>query len=327
VPYPIQDIPLSQLKAYIDTYIVPNGQGLILGVEHNNVENALLKYILQSPLNWSKSQVVSFGGVFAINKPVTIFYSSVPTSVSWSDNIYNEFVIVNATNSVIPLASGTYYYDINFQQKTSIPAKTSLTLCKAESDLWFQVNGSTLGATGLQMIPQRIQFVVGDPNSYIGSINQSLVHFPAEGDTEFTIDVAGVKDSFSLAMLGVGELPRDVTDVGKSYGILYQSSSMKVNIYDKFYNKELYIIRFNTTAVASAYANVWTVYTATDEQSTTDPIPELEGATILFVAKSITPLKPSEYSFDPDTLEIQLLTPSPLQPDESLFINYATPIG
>lgn len=324
--YPQQDIPLNQLKAYIDTYIVPNGQGLILGIEHNNVENALLKYIIQSPLNWSKSQIVSTSGVFSITKPVTVFYGLVPSSVSWGDNIYNEFVIVNATNFPISLASGTFYYDINLQQKTSIPAKTSLTLCKAESNLWFQVNGNSLNATGLQRIPQRVQFIVGDDNSYIGTINKSLIHFPVDGDTEFTIDLAGVKDSFSLAMPGVGELPRDVTDRGKSYGILYQSGSMKANIYDKFYNQELYIARFDTTAVAPAYANTWTVYTATDEQSITDPIPELEGATVLFVAKSITPLKPSEYSFDPDTFRIQLFTPSPLEPEESLFINYATPV-
>lgn len=331
MPYPQQTFAtFEELMNYINTEWVTNGEGDITGVIGNNVVNGLLTFIRQSPLNWETIKVVATSGSVSVTRPLTLFYSLTPSSVSWTDNIYHEFVLINTTTSDIPLASGSFYYDISFLQKTTIPARTSVNISKAENGLWFQTNstGSNTNA-GLVRVPQRIQFIVGDPASYEGSVNQSLIELPVNGGTSMVINLACVSDSVALILASFGELPRSVTDRGKSYGVEYNSGNADINIYPSFVNGELYIVRFDTTTAVVSYTTNWTYYTATEETYVTGELPELNGGTILQIFKEILPLKPFNYSFDSGTNVITLDsgTVTPLQEGESLFINYTVPIS
>ena len=127
----------SALSNYINAHINTNGQGLIEGAEDNYVLQALLNFIIQSPINWQKVKQVTLGGVVTASRPVTVFFNAVPTSLAWPDNIYNQYIFINSTASSIPLASGYRYYDINRNQRTSIPAYTAVTIYKCENDLWI----------------------------------------------------------------------------------------------------------------------------------------------------------------------------------------------
>ena len=126
----------DELEDYVNTYIIPNGMQLIEGQEHNNVEIGLIDFIRKSPLNWETAKVESSGGAISASRPVNVFISTVPTSLTWADNVYNEFVFINTTAGDIPLLSGTYYYDINLQAVDFIPAKSIVNIAKASNSLW-----------------------------------------------------------------------------------------------------------------------------------------------------------------------------------------------
>ena len=135
MPYPTQTFPnFAALMAYINQYIITNGLGLIEGVEHNNVENGLLTFIEQSPLNWATAEIVSSGGNVVAPAPVTVFLTTTPTGLTWNDNIYNEYVFINMTSNNIPLSNSMVYYNTSGQAVNYIRANSSVDIFKASND-------------------------------------------------------------------------------------------------------------------------------------------------------------------------------------------------
>ncbi len=143
---------IDQWQTYIDTYIIANGNNDITGPENNEALNGAVQFVRESPLNWSKTDIHGSGGVFVLSKAMTVFITNTPTSISWVDNWYFEYYIVNATTSPIPLTSGTVYYNALLVPLTAIPANTVVHIAKSDNDLWIQVNNA--GGTGTSLPAQ-----------------------------------------------------------------------------------------------------------------------------------------------------------------------------
>lgn len=128
---------IQDLITYINQYIIPNGIGEITGEEHNNVENGLAAFIETSKLNYNKASLISSGGVVVLPSAFSVIMGPTPTSLSWLDNIYNEYYIINATGFDIPLAPTFVYYDTYLEQQTTVPARTVLHIVKATNNQWI----------------------------------------------------------------------------------------------------------------------------------------------------------------------------------------------
>lgn len=171
MPYPSTTFAnFDDLMNYINTYIVTNGMELIEGVEHNAVENGLLTFLRQSPLNWQTAKIESGGGVLTASRPITVFMTTTPTSFDWSDNIYNEYVFINTTLGDIPTI--TTYYDINLTATTVVPAKSVINICKASNGLWI-----------LKSLPSSGSGVVVPP--FVGVVGDGTAKDPVAGTSTF----------------------------------------------------------------------------------------------------------------------------------------------
>jgi hypothetical protein len=142
---------IQQLLNDINTRFVPNGMELITGDIGNSQLNGLANFIVTYTLNSGLAGISSSTGVIPLSKPVTLF-TVVPTSINWPDNIQNEYYIINATASNIPLTSGYSYIDQYQVAQTSIPARSSVHIAKATNGSWIQINN--LGGAGSSLPPQ-----------------------------------------------------------------------------------------------------------------------------------------------------------------------------
>lgn len=142
---------IQQLLNDINTRFIPNSMELITGDIGNSQLNGLANFIVEYTLNSGLAGISSSTGVIPLSNPVTIF-TVVPTSVNWPDNIQNEYYIVNATASDIPLTSGYSYIDQYQVAQTSIPARSSIHIAKATNGSWILVNN--LGGAGGSLPPQ-----------------------------------------------------------------------------------------------------------------------------------------------------------------------------
>lgn len=138
---------IADLLNYINTNIVPNGNNEITGEEHNAVENSLANFIVSYTLNSGLVGISSSNGVIPLSKPMTVF-TVVPTSINWPDNVQNEYYIINATASNIPLTAGYFYVDQYGTAQTIIPARTAIHIAKATNGSWIQVNNLGGGGSG-----------------------------------------------------------------------------------------------------------------------------------------------------------------------------------
>lgn len=191
MPYPGQTFPnFDALLNYINTEWISNGDGNITGVIGNNVVNGLLTFITQSPLNYQMAGIISTGGVVVTTKPVTVIKGVVPTSINWSDNIYNQNIIINATNSPIPLPSGVFYYNAALQPQSIIQAVSVVNIVKASNGLWIQTNqgGNAIikppiaGAVGGTGMPAAGSPTYTNPRLVgLGSLNGGNVEFSMAG--------------------------------------------------------------------------------------------------------------------------------------------------
>jgi hypothetical protein len=150
--FPVLTFPnFAALETYINTEWIPNGNQDITGEIGNNVENGLLTFIKQSSLNWAKASVVSGGGAVSPTAPVNIYTTTTPSSLTWTDNIYHEYIFINMTAAAIPITSPLVYYDMNGTPHSTIPANTSVNIVKATNDLWVAtsiISGSGGGGGG-----------------------------------------------------------------------------------------------------------------------------------------------------------------------------------
>jgi len=141
MPLPSQTFStIAELLTYINTYVIPNGNEEISGEIENNVENAVCNFIVSYTLNSGLAKIESSGGDIVLSKPITVIQTTVPDTLQWPDNVQNEFYIVNATGTNIPLAPGFTYYDQNLSARTTIPARFVVHIAKADNAQWIQVN-------------------------------------------------------------------------------------------------------------------------------------------------------------------------------------------
>lgn len=142
---------IQQLLNDINTRFVPNGAELITGDIGNSQLNGLANFIVTYTLNSGLVGISSSTGVIPLSKPMTVF-TVVPTSINWPDNIQNEYYIINATGSNIPLTATYSYIDQYQVAQTIIPARTAIHIAKATNGSWIQVNNT--GGGGGSLPPQ-----------------------------------------------------------------------------------------------------------------------------------------------------------------------------
>ena len=199
---------LDEWKTWIDTNIIPNGNEEIIGDDGNITENAAVKFIKQSPLNWQKASVVNTALAVIAPRPVVVFTGATPLSLTWNDNIYNEYVFVNMTASDIPLLGLLVYYKPDGTTSSVIPAQTAVNIFKSENDLWVQGGGSSTGGGGITQ-KQPLTFVVGTtPNA------------PTAGTTTWQLPAF----ANSWVTLTVNRVPADLIDTGDGSPYITKSS-------------------------------------------------------------------------------------------------------
>lgn len=171
MPYPVNTFPtFNDLLTYINTFWITNGMEEITGVIGNDVVNGLLTFVEKSPLNWNKAKIESTGGIVSVSRPISVFMTNTPTSLSWPDNIYNEYVFINTTANNIPLAAGFSYYDINLSPVTNVRAKSRLNIVKANNNLWIQRDGGAGDGTSGILPFDIAKKVDGQPGSPIAGL-------------------------------------------------------------------------------------------------------------------------------------------------------------
>lgn len=204
----------DQLRAYINTFIIPNGQGLILGIEHNNVENNLLTFAVQAPLNWQEAKIYSTYDAVNVERPVNVFQNNAPSSLTWGDNIYNEFEFINMTNTNIPFVSGKYFFDKDNNIITYIPSHQVLNIKKAENGFWIQANNFSSSAAAT-IAAQELNFIVGKGSPII--MNQ--------GDTTLTINNANILLNSVKVYIDGARIYPNATDQA-TFSIVYNTNSV-----------------------------------------------------------------------------------------------------
>jgi hypothetical protein len=185
---------IQDWQTWIDNNIVPNGNQDITGEDGNITENAAAQFIIQATVNWNLAKVHSTGGALVLSNGVTVVTGATPTSLSWGDNFYNEWYIVNLTPNILNLDSGIFYYNPTGSPQNAIPAQTSLHIAKSENGLWVQIGGAsaTGGGGGSQKEPAT--YIVGTtPNA------------PAQGATTWQLGIFA--NSYMLLFYGSTLLP------------------------------------------------------------------------------------------------------------------------
>jgi hypothetical protein len=135
---------LDDWMNWINDNIVPNGMELITGDDGNITENAAVKFIKQSPLNWQTARIESLGGVIVAQRPVNVFMTTVPTSLTWNDNIYNQYIFINTTLGDIPTV--ITYYDVSLASVNIIPARSIVNIIKASNNNWIVASVPSSGS-------------------------------------------------------------------------------------------------------------------------------------------------------------------------------------
>lgn len=229
---------LAELIAYIDQYIIPNAANQITGEQHNNVENGLAKFIRQAPRNWNKATIRNTAGLYSAQSEecILIFKPAATGTIELSDNNWNEWVIANQTISDKFITGAiTTYRKLDGQLTNYIPANTLISIAKGEDNNWYEIDNRPGGATSSTNF-NRIEFTIG--------ASPTLMQ---DGDTELILDIPGIKDdSLSVDLLGVGELPRTLTDQ-INYNVDYPEageSNVIITFNQGVQNLQTYIIRW-----------------------------------------------------------------------------------
>jgi len=205
---------IQQLLNDINTRFVPNGMELITGDIGNSQLNGLANFIVTYTLNSGLAGISSSTGVIPLSKPVTLF-TTVPTSINWPDNVQNEYYIINATASNIPLTSGYSYVDQYGVSQTVIPARTSIHIAKATNGSWILV--SNLGGAGSGLPPQtghEGEFLTtnGTSSSWFSPcLFITSADFEVDGVTYINTDIVNNK-----YLLFLNDLPRFVYSVDQN---------------------------------------------------------------------------------------------------------------
>jgi len=150
---------IDALEAAVNAEIIANGNEEITGPIMNEMLNGCIEFIRQCPLNYAKASVVNSSAAQVAQTPVVVFTGNTPATLTWGDNIYNEYVFINMTPVAIPLLGLLVYYTPNGTVSSEIPANTVINIFKASNDLWVQGNNTGSGGGSTQKQP--LSFVVG----------------------------------------------------------------------------------------------------------------------------------------------------------------------
>jgi hypothetical protein len=140
---------IGEIIDYIDVNIRPNDQQEITGEKHQNVAKGLAEFFPKYNINNETATIKNGGGVLVLDNPFTIISGTVPTSVQWPGNVFNQYYIVNTLGVPVPLAEGFSYSDTGLITRTAIPAQSIAHIIKAINGSWVQVNV----AQGSQGVP------------------------------------------------------------------------------------------------------------------------------------------------------------------------------
>lgn len=138
---------LQQLIDYFNAVIVANGVNSITGPQANNSFNGLASFIKSYTVNNGLAAVSSSSGAVALSKPITIF-TAVPSSIGWSDNVQEEYYIINATGLPLPILSGLSFTDSFGTQQTTVIPNDAVHIAKATNGTWFRINNISGAASG-----------------------------------------------------------------------------------------------------------------------------------------------------------------------------------
>jgi hypothetical protein len=152
---------LAALLQDTNTIWIPNGVGDITGIFGNAQINGLAKFIQQSPLNWNGAKTITTGGDITLSNGVTVISGITPTSITFGDNVYNEWIIINLTGDDVNLASGKVYYTSFGEQLNYIPANQALRISKGINSLWYQSNNFTSTSGSGNTVFNEIDAIVG----------------------------------------------------------------------------------------------------------------------------------------------------------------------
>lgn len=184
---------LDDWMNWINDNIIPNGMELITGDDGNITENAAVKFIKQSPLNWQTAKIESLGGVIVAARPVNIFMTTVPMSLTWNDNIYNQYIFINTTLGDIPTL--ITYYDVSLASVNIIPATSIVNIIKASNNNWIVASVPNSGS-GASFPPYVGVVDGGNPNDPVSGTsvfqNNSLKGLGSTNNGKITILYAGV---------------------------------------------------------------------------------------------------------------------------------------
>lgn len=220
---------IPQWEAYLNTNIIINGQELITGLIGNNAYNGAVTFIKKSPLNWSKAAIESNGGDIVLDDEflgVVVFSTVTPDSLTWGDNFYNEYMLINMTNAAIPLDGLLVYYNLSSVAIDEIPANTAVNIFKATNDLWVQGNitGTSTGAAQKQPKTYVVGVTAGAPtaaastwqlpafaNSYVVlMLNRFPIDLIDSGDGSPYITKALASDTLTIGNYATGWIAGDV---------------------------------------------------------------------------------------------------------------------
>lgn len=214
---------IDEWKTWVDNNIIPNANEDITGDDGNITENAAVKFIRQSPLNWEKASVVSTGGDVIAPRPVVIFTTVTPDSLTWNDNTYNEYLFVNMTGNDIPLDGLLVYYTPLGTVSDEIPANSVVSVFKASNDLWVQGNNTGSGGGGSTQ-KQPLSFRVG-----------TTINAPIAGTTTWQLPAF----LNSWVVIFINRIPIDLSDMGDGspyVSKLLTSDTLTINNYGAGWN-------------------------------------------------------------------------------------------
>lgn len=232
---PVQQPDIDSEIAYILQYWIQNSHQLITGTIGQNVVWNLAQFIKKNPENWEKATVITdpiINYTTQSKECIIIFTNNSSGSIDFGDNIWNKWYFINATSNTRTIAGGKFYYDINGDAQTSIPARSVLHIAKGEDDFWYQTNGSSGNVVAINFIP--LSFEIGQPDSPMN-----------DGDTVLVIPVNNAIQDSEFVTLDSGFIAPDLS--GQiSYGIVYTLSDITITFNQAVSDGQKYYIKYAT---------------------------------------------------------------------------------
>lgn len=193
---PTQVTDIDQEILYIINNWVQNSTQRITGVVGQNVVWNLAMFIKQLPENFQSAKVITTSNInYSTVKDdcIIIFNNNSRGGIDWTDNRWNKYVIVNATDNVRSINNNKFYINIEGISISSIAPRTSITIVKGIDGIWYQLESvlplnNTLGIIGITGRGRVYDPVLGSSfYEYSGLINKG------DSDGYYEIYLSGIR--------------------------------------------------------------------------------------------------------------------------------------